>query len=113
MSADEHHVVGPVAAQVDAYNRHDIDAFVACFHEEAIVAGPDGAIQLQGVNQLRERYGEMFEVADVTAEIVNRLQVGDWVVDQERLHRDGEVILEALVAYEVNGDRIQRMIVLR
>ena len=113
MNAGAHHIVGPVAAQVDAYNRHDIEAFVACFHDDAVVAGPDGGIQMQGIDELRERYGAMFEARDTTAVIVNRLQVGAWVVDQEQLRRGGEVILEALVAYQVNGDRVQRMIVLR
>ena len=113
VNAESRDIAGPVAAQVAAYNSHDIEAFVACFHEDAVVTGPDGAIQMQGVDELRERYGEMFEAMDTTAEIVHRLRVGDWVVDQERVHRGGEVLLEALVAYQVNGDRIQRMIVFR
>jgi hypothetical protein len=30
---------GPVDRQLEAYNAHDIDAFVACYSPEVVVAG--------------------------------------------------------------------------
>lgn len=56
-----------------------------------------------------QRYGEMFAAGNIRAEIVARVRAGEWVVDQERLHRDGEVVLEALVAYCVDAGRIRRI----
>jgi hypothetical protein len=102
----------PVERQVAAYNDHDLEGFLACFAEGAIVTGPDGSAVMTGLDEMRAQYGAMFARQAVHAEIVNRLTVGDWVVDHERLSRPGES-LEVLVAYEVTGDHITRMITLR
>lgn len=102
----------PVERQLAAYNGYDIDAFVSCFAEDVVVAGPDGSIQMEGHAQMRAQYAPLFEHRDVQAEIVTRVRAGNWVVDHERVTRPG-LSLEVLVAYELSGDRIIRMITLR
>ena len=43
----------------DAFNRHDIEAVVACFHPDAVLVGPNGK-RLAGLAEVRhialERY---------------------------------------------------------
>ncbi len=102
----------PVERQVAAYNAYDLDGFLACFAEDVVVTGPDGAVQLRGLQEMRVRYGALFAGGDIQAEIVGRLRAGDWVVDHERVSRPG-MSLEVLVAYQVSDGRITQMVTLR
>lgn len=102
----------PVERQVVAYNAHDLDAFLSCFADNATIAGPDGSVQMTGRDQMRAQFGVMFERREVQAEILERVRAGNWVVDHERVTRPG-MSMEVLVAYEVIGDSITRMIMLR
>jgi hypothetical protein len=102
----------PVADQVAAYNAHDVNAFVRCFHEDVIVSSPDGSVRLEGSAELRARYGALFEHGTAHAEIVERVRAGNWVVDHERVTGVASTTVEVLVAHQVDGERIHRMILL-
>ena len=45
----------------DAFNRHDIEAVVACFHDEAVLVGPNGK-RLIGIAEVRRSYETEFAV---------------------------------------------------
>jgi hypothetical protein len=102
----------PVERQLAAYNAHDLEGFLSCFADNATVSGPDGSVQMVGHDEMRAQYGVMFERQDVHAEILARLRAGNWVVDHERVTRPG-LSMEVLVAYELDGAHITRMITLR
>jgi hypothetical protein len=63
----------------DAQNRHDLDAFVACFHPEyrsEQPVHPDRAFV--GSEQVRTNWAEVFAgVPDFQAELVRSAEVGD------------------------------------
>lgn len=44
---------------VDAFNRHDIDDVMACFHDAAVLVDTQGK-QVQGLEAVRRRYEEDF-----------------------------------------------------
>jgi hypothetical protein len=72
--------------QIAAYNRRDLDAFVACYARDASVAQPDGSILASGHQEIRERYGELFACSpNLRAEIATRIEVGAVVIDEERV----------------------------
>ena len=43
----------------DAFNRHDLEAVVACFHDEAVLVGPNGK-RLVGLAEVRRSYETQF-----------------------------------------------------
>jgi len=43
----------------DAFNRHDIEGVVACFHDEAVLVGPNGK-RLVGIAEVRRSYETEF-----------------------------------------------------
>lgn len=43
----------------DAFNRHDVEAVVACFHPDAVLVGPDGK-RLAGLAEVRRSYETEF-----------------------------------------------------
>jgi hypothetical protein len=101
-----------VDQQIAAYNRRDIDGFVACYADNAVVVQPDGSLLASGHDEIRARYGELFEQSpDLRAEILNRIEVGAVVIDEERV--SGFVLpgmpseIHAAVLYRVAEGLIQ------
>jgi uncharacterized protein (TIGR02246 family) len=44
-----------------AFNRHDLDAVLACFHPDAIIVGSDGS-RYDGLDAVRSLYVEQFAI---------------------------------------------------
>jgi hypothetical protein len=74
----------PVARQVSAYNRRDLDAFLECYSPDAVIENADGEVVMEGREAIRAAYGGLF--ADSPAlhvEIATRIRVGEYVIDEE------------------------------
>ena len=76
----------PVEAQLEAYNRRAVDDFAPWFAEDVIVEDGLGALIVRGREALRERYRAMFAAHPALhCELVSRMRVGAWVIDEERV----------------------------
>jgi hypothetical protein len=76
---------------LDALNTHDIDAFVACYAEDATIEDGHDRVIARGREELRGRYGPMFDShPDVRVEPGWRTVVGDFVVEEETVTGRGE-----------------------
>lgn len=49
-----------VDAQVDAYNRHDLDSFLACYSPDVSVRNGHTKTVMSGIDALRRQYGGWF-----------------------------------------------------
>jgi hypothetical protein len=98
-----------VQRQLDAYNAHDLTAFLATYAETAqlVRAGsPDAPIA--GKAAISELYGsKVFNVPGHRAELLGRLASGSKVVDHERVFGLSPEPFEAFAVYEVRGELIQ------
>ena len=93
--------VDVVDRQIVAYNDGDVDAFVAEFDDDAVVAGfADEEPMAVGESEIRALYGEQFEAFSPDVEILSRLSLGEYVVDHERVEQGGEE-MEAVGVYRV------------
>jgi hypothetical protein len=100
-----------VAAQLEAYNRQDLDAHCACFADDVIVADVGGDVRVQGIHAYRALYAKLFaDFPHNHAELVRRTQIGTKVIDHERVRRapDAEPF-EVLAIYTLRDDRIARV----
>lgn len=113
--AAEPSVPGPevvVQRQIEAFNAHDLEAFLAAFGEDlemaALPGGPEGA---SGKTRLRELYAERFlRNPELRARVFERLVSGSFVIQRERISgRAGKGSLEATVIYQVKAGAIRRM----
>lgn len=69
--------------QLAAYNAADLEAFVACYHEDVLVLADDEE-SLRGRADFRQRYRSLFEGAwAFGAAVPQRLSVGAHCVDYE------------------------------
>lgn len=98
--------------QLDAYNAQDLDAYCAYFTDDVVVADVGGEANLQGNAAYRERYAGAFaKFPNNKAELLNRIVLGNVVIDHERVDRgDGATpVFEVAAIYTFNGDRIARV----
>ena len=76
------------ARQLEAYNRADLEAFCACYHDQVRVLDEDGRPTMEGLPVFRERYGAMFEkLTEIAAEVETRIVLGSHCVDLEHWSR--------------------------
>lgn len=97
-----------VQAQLDAYNAHDLDRFAACFSDDVrLYRMPAQAPGTIGKAALRAFYAEhRFSIATLRAELLNRVTLGDKVIDHERIHGLGEQPTEVVAVYQVSDGLI-------
>jgi hypothetical protein len=80
----------PVQAQLDAYNAHDVEAFVACYAADVRMYDAAGALMVDGRDAARARYAKLFAASPaLRAEVTQRTRIGTadhwYVVDTERV----------------------------
>jgi len=99
----------PVQRQLEAYNTHDLERFVAEYAEDVQVFRPPQAEPvLSGKKAFAEHYAKnRFSLPSLHAEVVNRMVVGNKVVDHERITGLHEGLVEAIAVYEVADGRIR------
>ena len=100
-----------IQRQLDAYNAQDIDAFMACYTDDAILAGLNGAVTQTGREAIRTRHMDLFaEHPQNRAELVNRIDLGSAVVDHEKVERfPGGEPFEVAAIYTIRDGKIARV----
>jgi hypothetical protein len=74
-----------------ALNARDLDAFVACYAIDATIENGHDEVGARGHDELRARYGPMFErFPDLRIESGWRTTVGEFVVEEETVTGRGE-----------------------
>lgn len=102
-----------VQAQVDAYNDHDLEGFLACYANDAAIYDLAGKQpEVHGQSEISEVYAFISEMPEgAGVRIVNRMVSNSVVVDTERFVglSDGTVIPDAVAVYEVRDGKIQNV----
>jgi hypothetical protein len=95
-----------VQEQLEAYNRHDIDAFLKTYSAEIkLYEFPDKEIS-SGQGAMRKTYGRLFDrEPDRKARIAKRIVQGDYVIDHEEVSGGGREF-KAVAIYQVKDDKI-------
>jgi hypothetical protein len=99
-------------ASLDAYNAQDLDAYCGFFTEDVVVANVAGETTSQGLAAYRARYADAFaKFPNNRADLVNRIVLGQTVIDHERVDRgDGQTpVFEVAAIYTFQGDKIARV----
>ena len=118
---NEENITAIVEQQVAAYNKRDIDAFVATYHDDVEIHYFPGGIAYSGKEKLKKTYTQLFNrVTCLSAKISNREIQGRFVVDTEVIEfclmRDGEEYksnYKAIATYEVVDGLIKRVLFLK
>ncbi len=98
-----------VQKQVDSYNAGDLDAFVNCYAENVIVRNFGADTLYVGHEKMRKNYSSLSAENKVyEVEIVNRITIGNKVIDQEKVTGNGKVQMQVAL-YEVSNGAIDSM----
>jgi hypothetical protein len=97
-----------VQQQLDAYNAHDLDRFIAVYDENVrIYRPPASEPSMVGRAALGQFHAtQRFNLPALRADLVRRIVAGSKVVDHERVFGLGEQPFEVAVVYEVRAGRI-------
>src|SRR5512144_346426 len=92
-----------VQRQLDAYNARDLEGFLAGFGEEVRLYRPPATDPaLVGKAALGSFYAtQRFCRAGLHADVLNRMVLGNKVIDHERISGVGEQPFEVVIVYEV------------
>ena len=100
-----------VQGQFDAYNAQDLDAHCAFFADDVVVADLNGAVTIQGIEAYRAKYVQVFaDFPQNKAELLNRIVVGNTVIDHEHVSRSpGGETFQVIAIYTLAGGKIARV----
>ncbi len=93
-----------VQAQLDAFNRKDVDAILQTFAPDAEQYELHGALLAKGHEAMRTRFALRFAEPDLFARLLSRNVLDRFVIDHEEIVRnfpDGLGTVEMLCVYEV------------
>ncbi len=106
--------LGPVdvaQGQLDAYNAQDLDAHCAFFADDVTVADLNGIVTIQGMAAYRAKYTQVFaDFPQNKARLINRICVGNTVIDHEDVSRSPEgPHFQVIAIYTLAGGKIARV----
>ena len=93
----------PVQRQLDAYNAHDLDRFLAEYADDVQVFRPPAPEPvLSGKHAFGEHYAKnRFNLPALHARLVDRIVCGDVVIDQEEISGLPQANVAAVAVYKV------------
>lgn len=104
-----------VQQQLDGYNARDIEVFLQPYSEDIELYDFPDKLSGKGKENMRINYQSFFEsVPDLHCELVNRMILGNTVIDQERVtgFKNG-YILEAIAIYKIVDNKIAKVFFIR
>ena len=96
--------------QLNGYNAHDIDAFLAPYADDAEIYSLDGKLQMKGKEQMRKEYTEVLKRPGLYCRVVNRIVQGNTVIDHEEIHATGlKKPFYGIAIYIIKNGKIQKV----
>ncbi|PSL07446.1 hypothetical protein CLV48_101376 [Cecembia rubra] len=101
--------------QLDAYNNRDIEAFVIPYADDVKVFNFPDQLLYQGRDEMYGLYGRMFSrTPDLHCKLVNRMVMGNTVIDQEEVTiSKEEPPIKAIAIYKIKEGKIAEVYFIR
>ncbi|NNK72657.1 MAG: SnoaL-like domain-containing protein [Flavobacteriaceae bacterium] len=98
-----------VQIQLDAYNKRDIDAFMATYSDDIKLYNYPEKLRTDGKTAMRQSYDEFFKrTPDLKASIHKRIVLGNKVIDEEHVTINGQ-LYRAVAIYEIEDGLIKKV----
>ena len=100
----------PVQEQLEAYNTGDVERFLACYTPDCVIEDGAGNRLLTGHGEMLLRYTTLFKNSpQLQCEIINRIRIGSYVIDEERITGRVPAMNHAVVIYRVKDSLIEHV----
>lgn len=94
-------------AQLDAYNGHDLEAFLKPYAEDVKVYQFPNTLQFEGKETMRKNYQFIEETPDLHCKLMNRIVEGNTVIDHEDVTVDKDrPPFKAIAIYKIKDGKI-------
>ncbi|MFZ6765021.1 nuclear transport factor 2 family protein [Pseudoroseomonas sp. WGS1072] len=101
----------PVHMQLEAYNAHDIDAFMPWWADNCEYYAFPSILLASNAAAIRERHIVRFREPDLFGMLLSRIVIGNLVVDHETVQRnfpEGRGEVDVVCIYEVEEGKISK-----
>jgi hypothetical protein len=106
--------VDTVERYLAAYNAGDQGGLVSCLSATAVLSDATGQVLIHGAQAIGRRMADVFEhYPDRQVTVLGRLIARPWVLDHHRTTFGGGSSEETVLCYRVEGDLIERLVLLR
>lgn len=94
-----------VNKRMQAYNAHDLDAFLNTYSADVAIYTYPATLLGQGLDHMRSLFAPLFEAGEVRVEIHHQIVSDSYVLNEETVHYAEEDVRYVSI-YEVRGGRI-------
>ena len=98
-----------VQQQLNAYNAHDLEAFLAPYAEDVELYQFPDKLEMKGKTEMRKNYQFVTQVPGLYCRLANRIVQGNVVIDQEEVTGFGGKPLNAVAMYVIENGKIQKV----
>jgi hypothetical protein len=99
--------------QVDAFNAHDLESFLACYGDDAVILGGRPGDEIVGADAMRRSYTRRLAEPGLHCDVREAVTMGEcWLVAHEFV-TSGGTTTEVVALFEIRGGLIVRSTSLR
>jgi imidazolonepropionase-like amidohydrolase len=100
-----------VQQQLNAYNAHDLDAFLAPYADDVEIYATSGKLIMKGKGQMRKEYQFITKTPHLFCRLVNRIISGNTVIDHEEIWTSPEPVnlRYGVAIYVIDKGKIKRV----
>ena len=100
-----------VQQQLNAYNAHDLEAFLAPYADDVEIYSTSGKLMMKGKEQMRKEYQFITRMPHLYCRLVNRIAIGNTVIDHEEIWNKPEPVnlRYGVAVYVIEKGKITRV----
>jgi imidazolonepropionase-like amidohydrolase len=95
--------------QLNAYNAHDLEAFLAPYAEDVEIFGFPSKLQMKGKNEMRKAYEFVTKTPKLFCKLLNRIVQGNIVIDHEEVWGFGNKPFYGVAIYVIENGKISKV----
>ena len=101
--------VALVQRQLNAYNAHNLEAFLETYADDAELYNFPSTLNSKGKEQMRKDYVFLKTMPNLHCEIKERIIQGNTIIDKESVTGFGNKAIEGTVIYQVENNKIKKV----
>ncbi|MEO5947263.1 MAG: amidohydrolase family protein [Chitinophagaceae bacterium] len=95
--------------QLNAYNAHDLEAFLEPYAEDVEIYNFPDKLEMKGKAEMRKNYQFITQVPKLHCNLLNRIVQSNMVIDQEEVFGFGEKPVYAAAIYIIENGKIKKV----
>jgi hypothetical protein len=95
--------------QLNAYNSHDLDAFLVPYADDVEIYDLPGKLTLKGKEDMRKQYAFLTSSPKLYCRLLNRIVQGNTVIDHEEIYGAGDRLYYGVAIYIIENNKISKV----